>query len=82
MFGSLLSRVPDPFTLMSVFYFMYIAAIVLSALCGLFGLVAGLALFAERGSGRTLALVAGFLSLSDIPFGTTLGIYTLVVFLP
>jgi len=82
MFGALLSRVPDPFTLMSVFHFIYIAAIVLSALCGIFGLVAGLALLAARSSGRTLALVAGFLSLSDIPFGTTLGIYTLVVFLP
>src|SRR5271157_6050630 len=43
---------------------------------------AGLALLAERRSGCTLALVAGFLSLSNIPLGTTLGIYTLVMLLP
>jgi len=30
---------------------------------------------------RTLALVAPFLSVSEIPFGTTLGIYTLIVLL-
>lgn len=32
--------------------------------------------------GRTLALVMGFLSLLDPPFGTALGIYTLYVLLP
>jgi hypothetical protein len=31
---------------------------------------------------RLLALLAAFLSVSEIPFGTTLGIYTLVVLLP
>ena len=82
MFGSLLSRVPDPFTLMSVFHLMYIGAIVLSALCGIFGLLAGIALLTPRAAGRTLALAAAFLSLSNLPLGTTLGIYTLVVYLP
>ena len=82
MFGTLLNRVPDPLTLMSVFHFMYAVMIALSAVCGILGLMAGLALLAERRSGRTLALVAGFLSLSDIPLGTTLGIYTLVMLLP
>jgi hypothetical protein len=33
-------------------------------------------------SGRTLGLLAGFLSLANIPLGTTLGIYTLIVLLP
>ena len=42
----------------------------------------GPALLAGRRSGRTLALITGFLSLSDIPLGTTLGIYTLIVLLP
>jgi hypothetical protein len=44
--------------------------------------MAGPALLAGRQPGRTLALIAGFLSLSDIPLGTTLGIYALVVLLP
>jgi hypothetical protein len=82
MFGTLLNRVPDPLTLMSVFHFMYAVTIALSAVCGILGLMAGLALVAERRPGRRLALVAGFLSLSDIPLGTTLGICTLIMLLP
>lgn len=79
MFGALLSRVGDPFTLMGVFHFLYAAAIVLSAVCGLIGLLAGLALLGGQRSGRTLCMIAGFLSLPNIPLGTTLGIYTLIV---
>ena len=82
MFGALLNRVPDPFTLMGVFHFMYVVMTVLSVVCGILGLMAGLALFGGQRSGRTLALVAGFLSLSNLPLGTTLGIYTLVALLP
>ena len=82
MFGTLLNRVPDALTLMGVFHFMYAGTIGLSAVCGILGIMAGLALLAGRRSGRVLALVAGFLSLSNIPLGTTLGIYTLVVLLP
>jgi hypothetical protein len=82
MFGALLNRVPDPFTLMGVFHFIYIVMIALSVVCGILGLMAGLALLGGKQAGRTLALIAGFLSLSNIPLGTTLGIYTLVVLLP
>jgi hypothetical protein len=46
------------------------------------GLTAGLALLGGQQSGRRLALIAGFLSLSNIPLGTALGVYTLVVLLP
>jgi hypothetical protein len=82
MFGALLVRVPDPFILMSDFHIIYTAIVVLSFLCGLFGLLAGLALSANQRPARTLALLAAFLSVSEIPFGTTLGIYTLIVMLP
>lgn len=82
MFGALLSRVPDPFTLMSIFHVLYVVAIIVTALAGLCGLRAGLALLAGRASARSLSLAAGFLSLCDIPLGTTLGVYTLVIFLP
>jgi hypothetical protein len=34
------------------------------------------------GYGRTLALLAAILSVSEIPIGTTLGIFTLVALLP
>jgi uncharacterized membrane protein len=81
MFGVLLTRVPDPFTLMSIFHFLYVVAIIVTALAGIFGPLAGLALLAGRASARSLTLAAGFLSLCDIPLGTTLGIYTLIIFL-
>jgi hypothetical protein len=82
MFGALLVRVPDPFALMGDFHFVYAAIVVVTVLCGLFGLVAGLALLANQRSARILALLAAFLSVSEIPFGTTLGIYTLILLLP
>jgi uncharacterized membrane protein len=82
MFGALLTRVPDPFTLMSVFHFVYIVVIIVTALSGLFALLAGLALLAGGASARHLSLAAAFFSLCDLPLGTTLGIYTLIIFLP
>jgi hypothetical protein len=82
MFGALLSRVADPFALMSDFHIVYAGMVILTVLCGLLGLLAGLALLANQRSARMLALLAAFLSVSEIPFGTTLGIYTLIVLLP
>lgn len=82
LFGALLNRVPDPFALMTDFHILYTVLIVLSAACGILGIMAGLALLSGSPSGRTLALVAGFLSVSNIPLGTTLGIYTLILLLP
>ncbi len=82
MFGALLNRVPNPFALMDIFHFVYAAVIVLSAVCGLVGLAAGLALIAGVRSGRKLALIAAILSVSDVSLGLSLGIYTLVELLP
>jgi len=81
MFGALLTRVPDFVTFMAVFHILYIAAIIVTTLSSLFGLLAGLALLAGK-SARTLSLIAAFLSLHDLPLGTTIGIYTLIVTLP
>ena len=82
MFGALLNRVPNPFPLMAAFHFFYACAIGLSAIAGVFGLIAGLMLVSGNKSGRLLAIIASVLSVSNLPIGTTLGIYTLVVFLP
>lgn len=82
MFGALLDRVPNPFALMADFHFVYVLMIILSIVCGILGIAAGLALLGGGRSGRMLALVAGFLSLCEIPFGLTLGVYTLVELLP
>jgi hypothetical protein len=82
MFGALLGRVPAAFRMMAEFHAFYAVVVVLSFVCGLIGLLAGLALVANQGSGRRLAVVAAVLSVSDLPFGTTLGIFTLIALLP
>lgn len=55
---------------------------------GLYGIVAGAAgfwaswaLLKHERSGRLIALIIGFVSLISIPFGTGLGVYTLVILL-
>ncbi len=82
MFGALLGRVPDALDLMGGFHVIYAVIIVLSFVCGLFGLSAGLALLANQGAARKLAMTAAILSVCDLPFGTTLGIITLIALLP
>jgi hypothetical protein len=82
MFGALLNRVPDPFAMMNDFHFVYALMIIFSIACGLLGVIAGLALLAGQRFGRTLALIASFLSLSSLPLGTMLGIYSLIILLP
>ena len=82
MFGALLVRVPDPFTLMSLFRSFYFAAVAFSVLCSVLSVLAGLTLLGRRPVARMLAIVSAIFCLCDIPLGTTLGIYTLVVLLP
>jgi len=82
MFGALLGRVPDAFSLMADFHFIYAVIVMLSFVCALLGIVAGVALLANQASARKLALAAAILSVSEIPFGTTLGIFTLIALLP
>src|SRR5271156_5448584 len=81
MFGALLVRVRDAESMMSAFHFFYAFSIILSAVCGVIGLLAGLALLAGQRLGRILALIAAFLSLSELPVGIPLGVYTLVALL-
>jgi hypothetical protein len=60
----------------------YLFWIILSAAAGIFGLLAGIALLSGWSAARMLALIASVLSLSEIPIGLTLGVYTLVELLP
>jgi len=82
MFGALLVRVADPYSLMALFHATYLFIIILSGVGGVIGILAGLALIGGGGYGRTLALIAAILSVSEIPIGTTLGVFTLVALLP
>jgi hypothetical protein len=77
MFGALLVEVANSAALMADFHAFYLFLIILSGLCGVVGLAAGMTLLFGQGSSRTLAVLAAFLSLSDLPLGLTLGVYTL-----
>ena len=82
MFGALLTRVPDPFSLMSLFHFLYLGVMIWSAVTGVVGILAGVTLLSGQRSARPLAIAAALLSLSELPFGIALAVYTLVVVVP
>src|SRR5579862_7954826 len=77
MFGALLTRVPDPYSLMTAFHILYSVAIVWSGVSALLGMVAGLAMMATQNAARILVLAAALLALPELPFGVMLGVYTL-----
>ena len=77
MFGALLVEVADSASLMADFHTFYLLMIILSVLCGVIGLAAGIALLLGMRAGRTLAIIAAFLSLCELPIGITLGVFTL-----
>ena len=83
MFGALLVRVADPYSLMMLFYVTYLFIIILSGVAGVVGILAGLALLGGGGCGcgRALGLIAAILSVSEVPVGTTLGIFMLIALL-
>jgi hypothetical protein len=81
MFGALLTRVPNPYTLMSAFHLLYLVAVIWSLAAGALGIIAGLAMLSEKALGRALGILAAFLSLSEIPVGLTLSAYTRIVLL-
>jgi hypothetical protein len=82
MWGTLLSRVPDPYAWMSLFQLALVIAVALLVLAGIFALMAGSAQLTRSRSRRDMALVAGFLGLVTGPLGLVLGVYTLIWLLP
>jgi hypothetical protein len=82
MFGALLGRVANPFTLMDIFHVLYICGIVLSFVCGLLGIAGALSANGNGRSGRGFLVVASLLSLPDLPLGIALGACTLILLLP
>ena len=82
MFGALLGRVADPYTLMGAFHVLYVIAIVLSFVCGLLGIAGGLAIQKNSKAWRGLLILASLLALTELPLGVALGVYTLIVLLP
>ncbi|HXO88905.1 MAG TPA: zinc ribbon domain-containing protein [Candidatus Acidoferrales bacterium] len=60
----------------------YAISAIFAILAGSLGFWVAWALLKHQPNGRTLALVVACLSLISIPFGTALGVYTLVILLP
>src|SRR5262252_5673963 len=81
MFGALLTRVPNPFAWMDLFHLLYACCTILAWVCGGLAILGGLALLRGAASGRGLLLAASFLSLSDLPVGIAISVYTLMVLL-
>ena len=82
MWGAVITRVANPFALMSLFHFFLVFAIVLNIVAGIVSLFAAIALLGRSGSARKLALVASFFGLTNGPLGIALGAYTLVICFP
>lgn len=82
MWGALLTRVPNPYTLMDLFHVFLIFAIILGVVAGIVSILAGLGLLSGGASTRSLGLLAAFLALISGPLGIALGAYTLVVLVP
>lgn len=77
MFGSLLTRVPDPYSLMTAFHIIYSVAIVWSGISAVLGILAGLAMLVSQSASRILVVVAALLALPELPFGVMIGVYTM-----
>lgn len=82
MWGALLTRVPNPFTLMDLFHVVLIFVIFLSIVAGIVSIIAGLKLMSGGQSARRIGLLAAFFGLTNGPLGIALGAYTLVVLVP
>src|SRR5260221_14330246 len=67
MWGALLTRVPNPFTLMDLFHIFLICAIILGVIGGAVSILAVLTLISGRPSARVLGLLAAFLGILSVP---------------
>ncbi|MGC2719863.1 MAG: hypothetical protein WA209_09755, partial [Candidatus Acidiferrales bacterium] len=77
MFGALLTRVPNPMALMTLFHIAMGFAVVWSVIAGIVSLIAGFALMTGGDAAKPLALLASFFGLTNGPLGVALGAFTL-----
>jgi hypothetical protein len=82
MWGALLTRVANPYTLMDLFHLFLLFAVAFSIVAGIISILAGSALVSAGPSARKLGLLAALLALVSGPLGIALGAYTLVVLVP
>lgn len=77
MFGALLTRVPEPYSLMTAFHILYSVAIVWSGISAVLAILAGLAMLVSQNAARILVVAAALLALPELPFGVMIGVYTM-----
>lgn len=82
IWGTVVSRVANPFSWMSAFRFLLVGTIAFLIVTGILSLLAGFALMQRGSSSRRLALVSSFLGILTGPLGVALGVYTLVLLVP
>jgi hypothetical protein len=79
MAGALMTRVANPFAMMSEFHIFYLILIAYCIVCAILSFRAAAALMSGRGSARRHAVLAAFVCLPELPLGVILGVYTLLV---
>lgn len=82
MWGTVVSRVANPFVWMNSFRIFLVGVMVLAVGAGILALLAGMALMRRTSSSRPLVLTASFLAILNGPLGIALGVYTLVLLVP
>jgi hypothetical protein len=82
MWGTVVSRVANPFAWMNSFRIMLVAMIGLAVAGGILALLAGLALMRRTSPNPPLVLTASFLGILNGPLGIALGVYTLALLVP
>lgn len=82
MWGALLTRVPDPLMLMTVFHVALVLVVAWCIISAFFSFVAGVTLMKAATPARMDTLVAALLALPDLPIGIVLGVYTIAALLP
>lgn len=73
---------PVPFPFVQLMRLVYTLSFFYGVATGILGVFAGYGLLQRKLWGRVVALVAAFVCVLNLPFGTALGIYTLLVLFP
>jgi hypothetical protein len=81
MMSSFMPRDVSPVPIVAMLHGVYAFTFVYSVAAGIAGIVAASGLLQRKPWGRVMALVMAFISVINIPFGTAIGVYTLVVLL-
>lgn len=82
MWGTVVSRLADPFAWMNSFRLFLVGVIALAVAAGILSLLAGMTLMRRTSSSRPLVLTASFLAVLNGPLGIALGVYTLILLAP